>query len=214
MDIQNLFRKVYTHLFAGLLLTFAIAYYVSMNPNMIYNLFSGTSWLILVVAQIGVVFYLSARIHKMSLQSARICFYLYSFLTGLTFSTIFLVYEVTSIVYVFALTAAIFFILAFVAPKLKIDITKMGNMLFVTLVIVLIASIVNMFVGSESFDLGLTSIGVFLFMGYIVYDIKKIHENANRGLEIEKAAIYSAFELYIDFINLFIRLLKLFGDRN
>ena len=207
---NKIFSKVFFWMFIGLAITFGVGYYVSINSNMLYNVFN-TYYLVLVIAELVVVIWLSARIRKMKPMTAKILFCLYSFLTGLTFSSIFVVYKITSIVYVFGITSLIFLIFALIGYFTKIDLTKIGIYLFMALLGVIICSIVNIFIGSETFDLGLTIICLIIFIIYIAYDIQIIKRNLYMIGEEDNLAIYGALQLYIDFINIFLRLLQLFG---
>ena len=207
---NKLFAKVFMWMFVGLAITFGTGYYVSINQNMLFNVFGSYYW-ILVIAEIVVVIWLSARIKKMKPMTAKILFCLYSFLTGLTFSSIFVVYQITSIVYVFGITALIFLIFALIGYFTKIDLTKIGIYLFMALLGVIICSIINMFIGNSTFDLGLTIICLIIFIIYIAYDVQIIKRNLYMITEEDNLAIYGALQLYLDFINIFLRLLQLFG---
>ena len=210
LESNKLFSKVFFWMFIGLAITFGIGYYVSVNANMLYNVFNKYYWL-LVIAELVVVIVLSARIRKMKPMTAKIMFCLYSFITGLTFSSIFVVYQITSIVYVFGITALIFLIFAAIGYFTKIDLTKLGIYLFMALFGIIICSVINMFVGSESFNLGLTIACLIIFIIYIAYDIQIIKRNLYMIEEEDNLAIYGALQLYLDFINIFLRLLQLFG---
>lgn len=207
---NKIFSKVYGWMFIGLLISFITGYYVSTQPNIIYNLFSKGMFFILVLVEIGLCIWLSAGIRKMQTSTAKILFGLYSFVTGLTFSTIFVAYRIDSIIMVFGITALTFAIMALVGTFTNIDLTKLGTILFMGLLGIIIASIINIFIGSQTLDLGIVIIGIVIFTLYIAYDVQKVKYIA-QTLEEDKAAIICAFELYLDFINLFIKLLRLFG---
>lgn len=207
---NKIFSKIFFWMFVGLAITFGVGYYVSINENMLYNVFS-SYYIFLIIAEIVVVIWLSAKIRKMKPTTAKILFCLYSFITGLTFSSIFVVYQMTSIVTVFGITSLIFLIFALIGYYTKIDLTKMGVYLFMALLGIIICSIINMFVGSTTFDLGLTIICLIIFIAYIAYDIQIIKRNLYQIAEEDNLAIYGALQLYLDFINIFIRLLQLFG---
>ena len=207
---NKIFSKIFFWMFIGLAITFGIGYYVSLNSNMLYNVFS-KYYIFLVIAEIVVVIWLSARIRKMSPTTAKILFCLYSFLTGLTFSSIFVLYEITSIISIFGITAIIFLIFALIGYFTKIDLTKFGVYLFMGLLGVIICSIINMFVKSGTFDLTLTIIALIIFIAYIAYDIQIIKRNLYTFEEQDNLAIFGALQLYLDFINIFLRLLQLFG---
>ena len=155
IESNKLFSKVFMWMFIGLAITFGIGYYVSVNPNMLFNVFGSYYWL-LIIAELVVVIWLSARIRKMKPMTAKLLFCAYSFLTGLTFSSIFVIYEISSIIYVFGITAILFLIFALIGYFTKIDLTKIGVYLFMALLGVIICSIINIFVGSETFNLGIT----------------------------------------------------------
>ena len=207
---NKIFSKIFFWMFIGLAITFGIGYYVSLNGNMLYNVFS-KYYIFLVIAEIAVVIWLSARIRKMSPTTAKILFCLYSFLTGLTFSSIFVLYQITSIISIFGITALIFLIFALIGYFTKIDLTKLGVYLFMGLLGVIICSIINMFVKSGTFDLTLTIIALIIFIIYIAYDIQIIKRNLYTFEEQDNLAIFGALQLYLDFINIFLRLLQLFG---
>jgi hypothetical protein len=205
---NKLFSKVYAWMFIGLLISFITGYYVSTKPNMVYNMYN--SYWILALIEIGVCIWLSAGIRKMQTSTAKILFCLYSFLTGLTLSFIFVAFKIDSIIYVLGITSIVFAIMALIGAFTNIDLTRLGTILLMGLIGIIIASLINIFIGSEVFDLGITIIGIIIFMLYIAYDVNKIKLIA-QSLEEDKAAIICAFELYLDFINLFIKLIRIFG---
>ena len=208
MENNKLFTKIYGWLCIGLLISFITGYYVSTKQNMVYNL--ANSYLILAAVEIGVCIWLSAGIRKMQAMTAKILYCLYAFLTGLTLSFLFVYFKLDSIVYVFGITSSIFALMAVLGHFTKIDFTKLGSILLMALIGIIIASVINMFLKLTSFDLGITIVGIIIFMFYIAYDIQKVKYIAN-SLEEDKAAIICAFQLYLDFINLFIKLLRLLG---
>lgn len=210
LESNKIFSKVFLWMFIGLAITFGVGYYVSLNANMLYNVFKTYYWF-LIIAELVVVIFLSVRIRKMKPMTAKILFCAYSFLTGLTFSSIFVVYQITSIVYVFGITSLIFLIFALIGYFTKMDLTKIGVYLFMALLGVIICSIINIFVGSETFDLGITIVCLIVFIIYIAYDMQIIKRNLYLIPEEDNLAIYGALQLYLDFINIFLRLLQLFG---
>ena len=209
--LNKIFAKIFLWMFLGLMLTFGVAYYISTQDNIVYNLFSNSKYLIIWIIEIVVVVVLSARINKLSLMSARILFLLYSFLTGITVSSIFIIYSIGSIIYVFLIAAILFLIFGLIGYFTKLDITKIGSILFMALIGSLICIIINMFINNEAFDLGISIVMILIFLGYIAYDINIIKRNLYNIEDEDKLAIYGALELYLDFINLFLRLLSLFG---
>lgn len=214
MSLENnqIFTKVFMWMFVGLLITFGTGYYVSLNSNMFYNVFA-KYYLILVIIEIGVAVFLSVRIRKMSPMTAKILYLLYTFLTGLTFSAIFVVYEITSIIYIFGISALIFGIFAAIGYFTKMDLTRIGVYLMMILIGIILCSIINIFVKSAAFNLGLVIAALIIFIIYVAYDIQVIKRNMYGIPDEENLAIYGAFQLYLDFINIFVRLLELFGNR-
>ena len=210
LESNKLFSKVFLWMFIGLAITFGVGYYVSLNENMLFNVFS-KYYMLFIIAELIVVLVLSARIRKLKPTTAKVLFCLYSFLTGLTFSSIFVIYQMMSIMYVFGITSLIFLIFALIGYFTKIDLSKIGVYLFMALLGVVICTIINMFVGSETFDLGITIVCLVVFIIYIAYDIQVIKRNLYTISEEDNLAIYGALQLYLDFINIFLRLLRLFG---
>lgn len=208
--MKNNYSKVFMWMFIGLLVTFATGYFVSTNERMLISIFSSSIYFFLIIAELVVVIFLSARLHKMSETTAKITFILYSFLTGLTFSSLFIVFEITSILYVFLVSALLFGIFAVIGATTKIDLSKLGTILLMLLVGIIICTIINLFIGSQGFNLVLCIIGLVVFMIYVAYDMQKIKQLENI-YEGDKLAIIGALELYLDFINIFLRLLQLFG---
>ena len=149
----------------------------------------------------------------MSPTTARICFLLYSFITGITFGAIFIVYQITSIIYTFLITAIVFGLCALIGKTTKMDLTKMGSYLIIGLFGVIICSIVNIFLKSTGFELILSIITIIIFLGLTAYDIQKI-QRLEGIIPEENLPIYGALELYLDFINIFIELLRFFGKAN
>lgn len=212
MELNKVFSKIFMWMFLGLLVTFTTAYYISTNDNMIYNIFSGGKYWIIWILELVVVIWLSARITKMNSMSAKILFILYSLLTGLTLSSVFVIYKIESIVFVFLITAVVFLIMGLLGYFTKIDLTKLGTILLMMLLAIIIATIVNIFVGSEVFDLGICIVGLIVFLGFVAYDIQKVKNMLPMFPDEDNLAIFGALELYLDFINIFLRLLQLFGN--
>ncbi len=210
---NKLYSKVFSWLFVGLLITFGSGYILSLYPDAVANVLGGAGYLIAIVVELAVALFLGIRIQKMSKNTAIFCYMLYSLITGVTFSILFLEFELTSLIMVFLITAIVFGLFALFGAVTKLPIHKLGSFLFMGLLAIIIASIINMFFGSQGFDMALCIIGILIFIGYIAYDIKKLPQFFDL-LGEDKGAVYGAFELYLDFINLFLRLLQLFGNSN
>ena len=211
MELREVYSKMFGWMFVGLLVTFLTGYAVS-NSYDILLLVAQVPFIVYAIIEIGLVIFFSLKIRTMSSTTAKICFLLYSFVTGLTFSFLFLVYELYSMIYVFGITALLFGIFALIGYFTKIDLSKFSTFLFMGLLAIIICSLINMFVGNETFDLVLTIVGIVIFLGYTAYDIQKVKYNLDT-FPRENLAIYGALELYLDFINLFLKLLSLFGKR-
>ncbi|HPF82630.1 MAG TPA: Bax inhibitor-1/YccA family protein [Bacilli bacterium] len=208
---NKLVSKVFLWMFIGLLITFVTGYVVSGNENMLYNIFTSGIQVFIYLIEIVIVVVLTARINKMQPLTAKVLFCLYSFMTGLTFAVLFAYFSVNSIIYVFVLTAGIFGIFAYVGSKTKMDLSKISTILFMGLLGVILVSIFNMFIKSTGLDMVLSILCVCLFMGITAYDMQKIKRLQEAMQDDDRVAIIGAFELYLDFINIFIELLRLFG---
>jgi len=198
-------------MFIGLLVTFITGIYTSTNVDALEVIFNKSGYWILLIVELGLAIFLSARIHKMSPTTARICYLLYTFFTGLTFSSIFIVYKIESIMLVFLVTAILFLIFAIIGKTTKVDLTKISTILLMALLGVIICTIINIFLQNSTFDMILSGISVLIFLGFIAYDIQKI-KRLDGWVNEENLAVIGAFELYLDFINIFLDLLNLFGN--
>lgn len=204
------FSKMFRWLFIGLLITFATGYLVSAYPIALAKIFSGASYVIMIIVEFAIAIFFSARLSKMSVTTAKVCYILYSVITGFTFGLIFLVYDLMSIISVFLATSLVFGIFSFIGYNTKKNLSKMSMWLFMSLIAVMIVSVINIFLKSSMLELGISILFIVIFLGYVVFDMK----NAESLIEYvgeEKGAIYGAFQLYLDFINLFIELLKFLG---
>ena len=212
---NTLLSKVFFRMFLGLLATAFAAGYVYYSGALESLVLNGGLFVFL-IAELVLAVVLSLGIKKFSPGVATALFFGYSIVSGVTFSTIFIMFELSSIVYAFVGTAAIFGILAYIGKTTKADLTNMGTILGVTLIIAIIISIVNIFIGNSLLDIIMDWVILAIFMGYTVYDINKILKIQERGyayLNEDNLYIYGAFQLYLDFINMFIRILQLFGKR-
>jgi len=173
----------------------------------------------LLIAELGMVFYLSARIQKISAQAATGIFLAYSALNGVTLSTILLYYTASSVTATFFVTAGMFGAMAVYGFVTKKDLSSWGSFLFMGLIGIIIASVVNMFLGSSMMSWVISGIGVIIFTGLTAYDVQQITRMGEQGImnggesAIRKGAIMGALKLYLDFINLFLMLLRFMGDR-
>lgn len=213
MQLENnkLFSKVFMWLAIGLVITFGVGYGVSNNLNLLNNVMSSNTYLILCIATVVIAIFLSVRIHKMSGVVASILYLLYTGLTGLTFGVLFAVYSLDSILFVFGISAIIFLIFGAIGYFTKIDLTKIGTFLFAGLIAIICAYILSLFINNTNFNLAIVIVSIIIFMGYIAYDIQMIKRNLYIANNAQSLAIFGAFQLYLDFINIFVDLLRLFG---
>ncbi len=214
-----LMRKVYLWMAMALVITGVTSYGVASSPGLMQAIVTNNALLwVLIIAEFGLVFAISAAINKLSLTTATLLFVLYSVINGATLSVIFLVYTMESIASVFFITAGTFGIMAFIGYTTKKDLTSLGKMLFMALIGLIIATLVNVFfIHSSGFSLIVSYVGVLIFVGLTAYDSQKIKQMLlqapDAGESAQKLALLGALTLYLDFINLFIYLLRIFGDR-
>ena len=216
---KALMRKVYLWMTMALMITGITAAGVANSPNLLALIYSNSFVLWgVIIAELGLVFYVSARIDKLSLPTATMLFILYSVLNGAMLSSIFLVYSTALISKVFFITAGTFGATAFYGYATKKDLSSIGNILFMALIGLIIATVVNIFMKSAMFDLILSYIGVAIFVGLTAWDSQKIKTmlalQHDADESAQKIALMGALSLYLDFINLFLYLLRIFGRNN
>ncbi|MDE2491715.1 MAG: Bax inhibitor-1/YccA family protein [Elusimicrobia bacterium] len=217
-EARRFIHMVYGWMCAGLAVSGACSFYMVSDPRMIAN-FVRTPVLMwgLMIAELGLVFVLAGMISRMSASTAKFAFLFYAALTGVSLSPIFLVYTTGSIAGVFFMTAGLFGALCLYGYTTKTDLTSVGNFAFMALIGLIIASVVNWFLHSAALQWIMSYAGILIFTALTAYDAQKIkamYNPAEDGTENEtKEAILGALALYLDFINLFIQLLQLFGNR-
>lgn len=200
--------KVFKWFGLGLLITFIVSYLVSNNLMLLSLIFNGYGYIIILILEIVLAIWLTTRIRKMDSKLTKILYISYTALTGLTFSSIFIIYEITSIIWIFLVSAIIFFVFAMIGKNEKIDLSKFGIYLFIGLIGIILLNIINIFIMNNTLDIILCVIGLIIFIAYVAYDINKIIKYYD---DTDNMAVIGAFELYLDFINIFIKLLRLFG---
>ena len=213
-----LMRKVYVWMTLALVLTGATAYGVATSPGLLMALATNKVLFFgLVIAEFALVFGVSGAINRLSLTTATLMFVAYSVINGALLSFIFLAYTMSSITSVFFITAGTFAAMAIFGYTTKKDLTSIGRLLFMALIGIIIATIVNMFIGSEGMSMIISYVGVFVFVGLTAYDSQKIKEmllsQGAGGEQGQKLALLGALTLYLDFINLFIYLLRILGSK-
>lgn len=216
--VPALIRKVYTWMAMALAITGVTAYGVSISPNLLSLIFgSKLVFFGLIVAELAVVMLLSARLHRLSLTTATLMFVGYSVLNGVTLASIFLVYTMSSIATTFFICAATFAVMSAYGAFTKTDLSSMGKLMFMALIGLIIATVVNLFVASSGLDLIISYVGVLVFVGLTAWDTQKIKamlaEADYMDESAQKIALIGALSLYLDFVNLFLYLLRIFGGK-
>jgi FtsH-binding integral membrane protein len=208
--------RVYNYMGSALLLSGIVAYAVANVPALFNAIFGTPLIWVVMLAPLGMVFFLSARINKMSATAAQTAFWVFAALMGASLASIFEVYTQTSIVRVFLITAVTFGAMSLYGYTTKRDLSGFGSFLFMGLIGIVIASLVNIFLASSMMQWVISVIGVLVFTGLTAYDtqqIKEMYLESDADSVIHKKAIMGALRLYLDFINLFMMLLHLLGNR-
>lgn len=216
MEKNKILADTFKWLFIGLLVCFGVSYFSTMNENIMYSVygsFNGFGYIIFLIAEIIIAIILSGFIKKIKPIVAKTLYIAYTALTGLSISGIFIVYTESSIAYIFLATSIIFGIFAFIGKTTNIDLSKWGLYLIVALIAVLILEIINIFLANHTLNMLLCIISILVFCGYVAYDIRIALEKSLL-LDNDNKGIYCAFQLFIDFINIFLDLLRLFGKHN
>ncbi|WP_313163994.1 Bax inhibitor-1/YccA family protein [Kosakonia cowanii] len=217
--LQTYMAQVYGWMTCGLLLTAFVAWYAARSEAIMSFVFSSQiTFFGLIIAQLALVFVISGMIHKLSPALATGLFMLYSALTGLTLSSILRVYTSQSIAATFVVTAGMFGVMSLYGYTTKRDLSGFGNMLFMGLIGIVLASLVNFWLKSEALMWVITYIGVIVFVGLTAYDTQKLKGigeqiDVSNSTELRRYSILGALTLYLDFINLFLMLLRIFGNR-
>lgn len=215
---SKVMRNVYMWMCGALVVTALSAYYVASHPGVMAMIF-GNQILFwgLIIAELGLVIGLSAAINKISALTATIMFLLYSVINGITMASIFLVYELGSIGTTFLITAGTFGAMAVYGTVTKKDLSKIGSICIMAVLGLILAAVVNIFLKNTMFDMIVSGIGVLIFVGLTAYDAQNIKEmlyGAEENDTTNKIAVLGALSLYLDFVNMFLYLLRFFGRRN
>ncbi len=219
INMPGLMKDIYVWVAIALAITGVTAYTVSISPVLLSLLFAGkfTMWALL-IATVALVWHLSSAVSRLSLKAVTAMFLIYSVLNGLTMASIFIVYTMTSIASVFFVTAGTFALMSAYGYLTKADLSKLGNLCLMGLFGLILATLVNMFFANSFLEMILSYAGILIFVGLTAYDTKRIREIAyanNTGATENgaKLAIMCALTLYLDFINLFIYMLRIFGEK-
>ena len=209
----NYLVKTFLWMFLGLFATGFIAT-ITYTSGAVYNFCTKDSFIMLMLVELIVVFVFSLFFRKLSPNMVAILYFVYAIINGVSMSTIFVLYELSSIISVFFLSGAVFGIFAFLGYKTSFDLSKVSNILFGILFAGIIVSIINIFIGSTIFELIIDLVILIVFFGITAYDVQKIKSYHQAGIySDDKLHIYGAMEIYLDYINIFLRLLSLFGKR-
>jgi FtsH-binding integral membrane protein len=216
--VSVLLKSVYMQMAAALTVTGIVAYFLSASPAFWQMLAeNGAIVWISIIAQLGLVVWLSARLHALSMGAATLLFILYSVLMGITMSSIFVVYTMSSIASTFFITAGTFLVMSILGYTTRLDLSRLGSMLLMALIGIIIASVVNIFMHSETLYWIISYAGVLIFVGLTAYDTQEIKMMlAQHGTADDmghKYALLGALTLYLDFVNLFLHLLRILGNR-
>ncbi|MBX2983506.1 MAG: Bax inhibitor-1/YccA family protein [Flavobacteriales bacterium] len=221
-DVRAFLAKVFTYMTLALVISGGVAYWFGHDMSLMSRLISPTGgmtilgWVVM-LAPLALVFIMSGMMNRLSGSMLLTVFIAYSALTGASLSFIFLVYTATSIATVFFVTAAVFGLMAVAGYTTKTDLTKLGSLLFIGLIGIIIAMVVNMFMKSDTMGYVISVISVIIFTGLTAYDMQRLKNLGGTmvsGTEIaQKMALMGALSLYLDFLNLFLALLRLFGSR-
>lgn len=218
IEQQSFMSRVYAWMSAGLIVSAAVSVFVAFNPH-VAKVIIDNRWVFygILILQLAAVFTFVGILNKISSFQAGLLFLLYSLLTGMTLSVIFFVYTISSIVSIFFITATTFAFMSVYGYVTKRDLTGIGNILIMGLFCLILASVVNLFIRNNTADLVLSWIGVVIFVGLTAYDtqkIKNLNVLGNAGTDDDKKeAIDGALTLYLDFVNLFLELLRIFGKK-
>ena len=215
---RTLMKNVYWWMALALVVTGLSAFYTASSPRLLEAIFGSGLFIGLIIAELIMVIILSARINKMSFVAAGIVFVIYSIVNGLTLSSILIVYTMESVASTFFITAGTFAAMAIVGTVTKKDLSSIGQILFMALIGLILATIVNIFLKSSMMSYIISYVGVAVFVGLTAYDAQKIKNLIHQyGTDLSddnmKLALMGSLSLYLDFINLFLYLLRIFGSR-
>lgn len=207
--------KAFLWMFLGLLTTFAVAFFGYATGTILYVFAIPYFHIVLLVVELGVVMFLSARLHKLRVGTARALFFVYAAINGVVFSAYFLIFSMLSLILVFAMTAVYFGAMALYGYRTKTDLSRIRPILVGGLIFLIVCGLLSLFLPLGAVDRVVCLIGVAIFLAFTAYDTQKIRTLYNAyqydQAMLERASIYSALELYLDFINLFLYLLRFLG---
>ncbi len=215
LNSNSFYASVFKWLALGLLITFGAGYLLYYQfTDILVKLLSGGAYFVILIAELILVIAFRVSISKMNFTTSLLCYALYSLLTGFTMAVLFAVFEGGSIISIFLVTAVVFGIFGLIGSRLKMPLNRFGTFLIVGLLAIVILEIVNIFLLNNTLEMVLCIAGLVIFIGFIMFDFNRIQVFIDQGTGYDKTlALHFAFELYLDFINTFIKLLRLFGKR-
>jgi len=211
-DINSAMGRVYGHMSLAVIISMIVSYFVGTTPELLQFFFTGVLKWVVIFAPLVAIFAISFAMEKVDKQGAQLMLYGFSALMGLSFATIFAVFSMGSIVSAFMGAAILFAVMSGYGYFTKRRLDSMGQFMFIGLIAIVIASIVNIFIGSSVLQTVISALAIIIFLGLTAYDTQKIREEVSRDNN-GVAEVRGALTLYMDFINLFLNLLNLFGDR-
>lgn len=211
--VNEAMGRVYGHMSIAVLISMVVSYLVGTTPELLQFFFTGALKWIVIFAPLVAILGMSFAAEKFNKNGLQIFLYVFSALMGLSFATIFAVYTMGSIFTAFMGGAVLFGTMSFYGYFTKKDLTSVGSFMFVGLIAIIIASIINIFIGSSVMQMVISAIAIIIFLGLTAYDTQKIREMVVADTDTGKEEVMGALSLYLDFINLFIHLLQLIGNR-
>lgn len=212
-EVVAAMNRVYGHMALAVITSMVVSFLVSTSPALMVFFFAGAMKWVVMFAPLVAILFISFKMHKVSYSAAQLMLHGFAALMGLSFATIFAVYTTASIVTAFMGAAVLFGTMSLYGYFTKKDLTSVGQFMFVGLIAIIIASIINIFIGSTALQMAVSAIAVIVFLGLTAYDTQKIREIVSVGGDTRSQEVAGALTLYLDFINLFISLLQLFGGR-
>lgn len=213
-QINDAMVRVYGNMFAAVVISMIASWAVSTNPDLMQFLFTGAMKWVVIFSPLVAILVLSFGIQNLTTGQAFAALYGFAALMGISFATVFVVFTTASIITAFMGAAVLFGSLSLYGYFTKRDLTSIGQFMFIGLIAIVIASIVNMFIGSSAMSMVISVIAIVVFLGLTAYDTQRIREMVSVEGKTQNAEILGALSLYLNFINLFIHLLQLFGNRN
>jgi uncharacterized protein len=210
--VTNGMNRVYSNMFMAVMNSMLVSYFVSTSPALMAFLFTGVMKWIVILAPLAAIFAISFYMHKVTKGQAMLMLHGFAALMGISFAAIFVVYTSMSIVQAFLGAACLFLAMSLYGYTTKRDLTSIGQFMFIGLIGIIIASIINIFIGSSLMQMIVSALAVIIFLGLTAYDTQKIREMIAYDRN-GHAEVSGALTLYLDFINLFLNLLQLFGNR-